>query len=237
MTIGVSVERQQDLTDADTVLEASPERFCAVTRTHADPADLIRFVLSPDGAVVPDLERRLPGRGVWVGLNKALVEKAAKANVFARSLKTRADVTLDLADRVDALLVKRLSATLAFANKAGLVTAGFEKVMAAIDKNLVAAIVHGSEAAEDGRSKIDRKFKAVRGASGKDAPIIDLLGVDQISLAIGRGSVVHAGLASGGLTARFLEEAARLRRYRATSPDAIGEFSGSRANEGGTDIA
>ncbi len=86
----------------------APERLCAVTRQSLDPKDLIRFVLSPDGTVVPDLERRLPGRGVWVGCDRRLVEKAVQSNTFAKSLKTKAEAPADLAERVDALMVKHL---------------------------------------------------------------------------------------------------------------------------------
>ena len=43
-----------------------PERTCIVTRRAAAPAELIRFVVAPDGEVVADLKGRLPGRGAWV---------------------------------------------------------------------------------------------------------------------------------------------------------------------------
>ncbi len=42
------------------------ERLCVATRTVRPVADLIRFVVGPDGEAVPDLKRKLPGRGVWV---------------------------------------------------------------------------------------------------------------------------------------------------------------------------
>ena len=37
------------------------DRMCIVTREVKDEAELIRFVRSPDGMVVPDLARKLPG--------------------------------------------------------------------------------------------------------------------------------------------------------------------------------
>ena len=37
-----------------------------------------------DGEVIPDLRQELPGRGVWVGNNRGLVQEAVKRNLFAR---------------------------------------------------------------------------------------------------------------------------------------------------------
>lgn len=218
-------ERQKQLAMDRGDNASGPERLCAVTRQCLDTTQLIRFVLSPDGAVVPDLERRLPGRGVWVGCDRKLVEKAVKANTFAKSLRTRAEAPADLAERVDTLMVKRLSGTLSLANKAGLAVCGFEKVSAALDKGPVAVVLHGAEASLDGRSKIGRKFKAIQGSRGLAAPIVDVLTVDQMSLAIGRGSVVHAALTPGGLSDRFLEEAERLMRYRSSATETANVFS------------
>jgi predicted RNA-binding protein YlxR (DUF448 family) len=218
-------ERQKQLAMDRGGNASGPERLCAVTRRSLDPTQLIRFVLSPDGTVVPDLERRLPGRGVWVGCDRRLVEKAVKANTFAKSLRTRADAPADIAERIDTLMVKRLSGTLSLANKAGLAVSGFEKVSAALDKGPVAVVLHGAEASMDGRSKIDRKFKAIQGSRGLAAPIVDVLTVDQMSLAIGRGSVVHAALTPGGLSDRFLEEAERLMRYRSSATETANVFS------------
>ena len=56
----VAPERDQDRETADTV------RRCAVTRALRPKDELIRFVFGPDGAVVPDLKEKLPGRGVWL---------------------------------------------------------------------------------------------------------------------------------------------------------------------------
>jgi len=225
----VTAKRQQELladeSGPDLESEAGSERLCAVTRQSLDPKHLIRFVASPDGVVVPDLERRLPGRGVWVGCDRRLVEKAIAGKVFSRGLKTKAEAPADLAERIEELLAKRAAATLALANKAGLLVAGFEKVFAALDKGPVAALLHGADAAADGRSKLDRKYKAIQGSKGQATHIVDVLTIEQMSLAMGRGSVVHAALIPGGLSDRFLEEAERLARYRASATDAAKDFS------------
>ena len=61
--------------------EEGPLRLCAVSRVHKPPEELIRFVAGPDGAIVPDLARRLPGRGVWVDATREAVDAAAGIGV------------------------------------------------------------------------------------------------------------------------------------------------------------
>jgi uncharacterized protein len=189
-------------------------RRCVVTRKELAPDDLLRFVLDPSGTVVPDLARKLPGRGVWVTADKASVAQAVKVNAFAKSLKRQAAVTPDLPERIESLLVRRVLEALSLANKAGLVSTGFDKVEALLDAGKAVALLHGADAAADGMRKLDRKFAAIQRDKARGAPVVDWLTIDQMGLAIGRSNVVHAGLKQGGATIRFLREAERLRRYR-----------------------
>lgn len=216
--------------DPDDVGSSEPTlRLCALTRAELPPDELIRFVADPAGEIVPDLARRLPGRGVWVKADKALVAQAAKANIFARSLKRPVKVAADLADRVDALLARRTLDAFALANKAGLITAGFAQVASLIEGGGVAALVHGHDAAPGGREKLDRKFTAIALEKGRKNLIVTSLSTEQLSLAIGRSNVVHAALIPGGATQRFLSEAERLARYRSgscLSPIATGDEGG-----------
>ena len=191
------------------------QRRCIVTRAERSPDDLIRFVVAPDGAVVPDVARKLPGRGVWVTADKANVAAAVKTNAFAKSLKRPVAATPDLSQAVDVLFEKRVLEALSLANKAGLVATGFDKVEKVLDGGRAAALVHGSDAAADGRNRLDRKFSAIQRDRGQAATVVDWLTIEQLSLAIGRSNVVHAGLKPGGATQRFLRDAERLRRYRA----------------------
>lgn len=189
-------------------------RLCVATRAERPPAELIRFVAAPDGAIVPDLARRLPGRGVWVSSDKATLAKAMKTNAFARALKRQVRVAPDLAENVEKLLARRVADCLALANKAGLVTTGFAQVEPFLESGKALALVHGSDAAPGGRDKLDRKWKAISAARARNATVVDWLTIDEISLAMGRPNVVHAGLTDGGASRRFLEEARRLRGFR-----------------------
>lgn len=189
-------------------------RLCVATRQERAPDELIRFVAGPNGILVPDLARRLPGRGVWVTAEKAAVVAAIKAKAFARSLKRPVQVPEDLAERVERLLARRATEALALANKAGLVTTGFEKVDALIGRGEAAALLCAHDAALGGRERMQRKFGAVQAARGRPARVIDALSSEQMSLAMGRSNVVHAALTQGGAAEHFLSEAERLARYR-----------------------
>lgn len=198
-------------------------RLCMATRAERDPGELIRFVAGPDGAIVPDLARRLPGRGVWVTADKSSVARALATRAFAKSLKRNVTVNADLADIVEDLLVRRVGDALSLANKAGCIITGFDRIDRHLVEGGVYALAHGSDAAADGRAKLDRKFLAIIGATAAPGRIVAVLTVAQMSLAIGRPNVVHAALNNGGATDRFLDEAGRLLRYRS----GIGHFAAS----------
>jgi len=189
-------------------------RLCAATRQALSPDDLIRFVAGPDGTIVPDLSRRLPGRGVWVTADKATVAQAVKANVFARSLKRAVRADAELPERLDQLLERRVLDALALAKKAGLVTTGFQQVDELVESGTAAVLVQAADAAEGGRERLARKFAAVARAQGRVAALVTSLSTEQLSLAMGRSNVVHAALINGGAGQRFWDEAERLSRYR-----------------------
>ena len=199
--------------------EEAPERLCAVTRRTCDPALLLRFVAAPDGAIVPDLAAKLPGRGVWVSATRAIVLQAIRQKVFARSLKR--DILADdkLADLVADLMLRRVLESLAMTNKAGLAFSGFSKVDRTLERGTAFALMHASDGADDGIRKLDQKFVHVlREADVAEVDrgrrTVRFLTSQELSLAIGRTNVVHAGLLVGGASRTFLSEAERLLRYR-----------------------
>jgi uncharacterized protein len=197
----------------------SPMRLCAVSRKPAERDYLIRFVAGPDGSIVPDLACRLPGRGVWVGATRALVEAAVRQKAFSRSLKQQLTVPEDLPARIDRLMVRRLAEAVSIANKAGLLIAGFAKVDALISEGRAAVLLHAADGAPGGALKLDRKYRALVGAEQAENTVVNELTGSELDLAIGRSNVVHAAASEGGASRRVLQEALRLRRYR--SGDAL----------------
>lgn len=190
------------------------DRRCIVTRQALPPESMIRFVVDPSGQLVPDLARKLPGRGVWVTAGRAELLAAIKREAFAKSLKKAVKIDKDLVEKIDALLAAEARQLLSLANKAGLVTVGFSKVEAAIEGGRVDLLVTASDASDDSAGKLARKFKAIRSAAGMEAPILRDLSGAELSLAIGGSNVIHAALTGGGLTRRFIASTERWRRVR-----------------------
>ena len=192
--------------------ETGPVRRCALTRARRPKEELIRFVLGPDGAIVPDLRERLPGRGVWLTASMDCVAEAAKRNAFSSALKTKVSVPPGLAEQVDRRLTETALSALAIANKAGQVVFGFAKIEEAIAKGAVVALLHAKEASEDGCRKLDGKFRA----ESRDQWVAPshAFSTDELGLASGRTNVIHAALIQGGAALALLAAASKLERYR-----------------------
>lgn len=203
----------------DVRADDGPLRTCVVTRRQLPIEDLVRFVAGPDGSIVPDIANRLPGRGVWVTLDRKTVDEAAGTKAFNRSLKRQVAVPPDLGALVDRLLSKRLTEALALANKAGLVLTGFTKVDTAISNGSPVVLIHASDGSADGAEKLDRRFSAMCRDLGRNAVIHTYLTNDEISLALGRANVVHAAVTNGGAARHLLRQAERLRKYRTGRQD------------------
>src|ERR1700760_1993377 len=102
------------------------ERFCVVLREVRPTDEMVRFVAGPDGTVVPDVKRKLPGRGVWVTATRAAVAEDVKRGALQRGLKASVKVAADLPDLVDRLIERAALDAMAMAYKAGRIVAGFE---------------------------------------------------------------------------------------------------------------
>lgn len=216
--MGMARIQSADSADGEPAGKA-PLRTCVVTRRELPPDQLIRFVASPEGNVVPDLACRLPGRGVWVSLDAALVARAVATRAFNRGLKREVSVDTDMPRLVERLLVDRARAALSMANKAGQVLAGFTKVDGAIMAGTAIAIIHANDASGDGAEKLDRRYAAMCRDLDRPPKIVRCFTIEQMSLAFGRSNVVHAALTMGGAAQSFILEAGRLERYRTGMQD------------------
>lgn len=185
---------------------SAPERRCIASGESSATDGLIRFALSPDGALVPDLAERLPGRGAWLTARRDAVALAAKKRLFSRAFRQPVEVPEGLAELLEHQIVQRMVDAIGLARKAGAAVNGFEKVRARLGQGQVGAVFAASDGAEDGR----RKVAGVRG----DAPLVECLTSEELGLAFGRDSVIHAAFDAGGATNRVLREALRLDGFR-----------------------
>ncbi len=207
-----------------------------MTGTKDVPDAMLRFALSPDGSVVPDVHRKLPGRGVWTRLSFATVSRAASKQAFSRAFRAKAQAPASLAETVDALLERDALQSLSIANKAGLVVAGAFQVDAAIEIGRVAALIQASDGAPDGVAKRANALRARLGPGGGEIVRVNLFTSRQLDLALGKANVIHAALKQGAASSAFLARVDRLRRYRASDTDAATktESGGAPADEAGT---
>lgn len=195
------------------------DRTCIVTRRAGEPDGLLRFVAGPDMSVVPDLKRKLPGRGCWVTAERSHVDKAAKKNLFSRALHAQVVPPADLGAMVDRLLAQSALGTLGLARKAGQVALGASRVEAAVRAGKALMVLHAEEAAGDGVRKIDQARRAVVYQGGPATPAYKLFSQAELGLALGGTNVIHAAVLAGDTGKAVLRRMVALDRYRGGSPE------------------
>lgn len=203
--ISTAREASSDMTGARAA-KAGRARTCLVTREVADPDMLVRFVLSPEGEVVPDIDARLPGRGFWLSARKDIVRAACARNVFARGARRPVVPPADLSERVEGLLARKCLDTLGLARRAGQACAGFEKVRAALGQGRVAILLVAADAAPGGAAKLGRAPSGVTE--------VRLLNGEELGSVFGRDRTVYAGVAPGRLAERLAGHSRRLAGFR-----------------------
>ena len=198
-----------------TLAEANRERRDIATGEVMEEARLIRFVAGPDGLVVPDLARKLPGRGLWVAADRASIETAAKKGLFARAAKAKIQAPPDLANLVESLLKRRLLSGLGLARRGGDLTSGFEKVSAAITGGKAAWLIEASDGAADGRRKLWAKTRK----QFPPTPIFGVFDAEELGLALGGENVIHTAFLAGRAADRWAQDAYRLSGFCPLLPE------------------
>ncbi|MFC3050323.1 DUF448 domain-containing protein [Kordiimonas pumila] len=196
-------------------------RRCILTKKSEPVTLLVRLVLGPDGTLVPDVAARLPGRGIWMLADGALIEKAVQDGSLhrqaSRSLKvslSKGAVPQDLVAMIDRLLVRRCLDRLGLEQKAGNLLAGFDKIKAALGKKghkSPTLVLAASDGADDGRRKI-------QAAVGGDVSTVVLFDREALSKALGRDNVVHVLLLKSGGTQKLKADISRLLWLRGQAP-------------------
>jgi predicted RNA-binding protein YlxR (DUF448 family) len=207
------------------------ERLCIATRQVRPVGELMRFVIGPDGAVVPDLKRRLPGRGVWITARRHLLEEAVRRRIFERGFKADVRVSAGLADELDRLLEQWVLNALSMAHKTGLVILGFARVEAAVVAARPVVLIRARDAGEDSGRRLAAALRHRTDHVG-DGKIVEAFTSAQLDLALGRLNVVHAALLAGRASETFLARWRFLEYFRADDPGS--RDRGSRQRNGTT---
>lgn len=196
------------------------DRTCIVTRESGSPDTLIRFVAGPDGQVVPDLKRKLPGRGCWVSISRSAIDKAVSKKLFARALKADVKADPELGAAVDRLLASDLAGMMSLARKAGQFVTGAMKVENAVRGGQAIAVFHSKDAAADGVRKIDQARKAWYLGTDAEAEIpafLPFAGAEMDAL-MGENAFIHAAALAGQAGEGVVKRANLLERYRGSEP-------------------
>jgi predicted RNA-binding protein YlxR (DUF448 family) len=191
---------------ADPDPETGPQRRCIVTGGVHSAEEMIRCVIGPENQVVPDVERRLPGRGLWLSADRDVIHTAVAKGFFSRAARRKVQVSADLADRIESLLLRRCIDLVGLARRANQAVAGYEKVRAALKAQSKGVLLAASDGARDGRAKLRALAPAL--------PLVTVLRGEELGAAFGRGHAVHGLLVPGRLAERLRIEAKRLAGLR-----------------------
>ena len=187
--------------DGPAASRAPLPRRCIATRQRQHRNGMLRFVLGPDNVVVPDLEEKLPGRGLWVCAEKHALEKAVSGNLFARAARAPAVIPDDLVQRVGDLLLKRSMRWLGQTRGAGKLYLGDFQVKEALSQNAVAFLIEASDGTQNGREKVLSR--------ARDLPVVTCFTRAELGEAVGRSQAVHLAVCPGKLGTHFLADARR----------------------------
>ena len=184
---------------------AGPLRRCIATGVDAPRRHLLRFVLSPDGALTPDIAARLPGRGAWLTPSAAAIEAAVKNRLFNRAFGGPVTTSEDLAVLIERLLAARMVDTLGLARRAGQAVSGHDKVEEWIARGRARIVLVARNAADNAQ----RRARAPEGGA-----LIRVLGAEEIGRAFAKERAVHAALAEGELGRKLIDDSIRLAGLR-----------------------
>lgn len=191
-------------------------RTCVVTREEKTPDEMIRFVLDPNDNVVPDLKRKLPGRGVWLTNAKNITKRAIETNAFSKGFKKPVDANAQLPELIDQLLETEVLGLLALARKAGVAITGFMKVDGLIRSGDIAVLIHASDASADGKGKM---AQGLRVSELDEVLVVEAFDGQRLDDVLGKDNTVHIGLLPGGLAEKFKIAMSRLSDYRELTED------------------
>ena len=181
------------------------ERKCIATGKVLSKSELVRFVLGPNNVIYPDLENKLPGRGMWVKAKRSAIVKAEESQLFARAANQNATCVKNLATQVENLIAYRITKLIGLSRKSGQCICGYEKVKDWLKKDIAKVLIQSS----DGSGREKSRLRTPDGGS-----YIGWLNSKELGKAFGRENITHCALASGGLTQRIVEDAQRLKGLR-----------------------
>ena len=186
-----------------------PERKCVLSGVKADRAALIRLVVSLEGEVLPDVRAKAPGRGAWLGVDRAALEKAMASGklkpAIGRAFRRRdLNIPADLPDQIERQLERVALDRLGLEARAGTLVTGSDRIENAARAGQVLMLLHANDAGEDGNRKLDQALRVGRDVEGSDLRGLVISASRTIlSSALGRENVVHIAVTDRGAAKRL----------------------------------
>lgn len=201
------------------VEKTDPIRRCILSGDREQRGELIRLALGPEGQVLPDIRAKAPGRGAWIGVNRAELDAAnAKGKLrgaLARAFKSNeltipADLGALIADQLQRAFLDRLG----LESKAGKMVNGTERVDKAARSGQVRLLLHASDAGSDGARKLAQAWRVGRDREGSgEQGLVLPLPRTILSLALGRENVVHIAVTDPAAAVRVRDALDRWRHF------------------------
>lgn len=217
--------------------EAGPERKCILSGDHGLRDAMVRLAISPDGDVLPDVMARAPGRGAWIGVNRADLEiavaKGKLRGALARAFKgAPLSIPEDLAERIEAALTRSFADRLGLEMRSGKLLLGSDRIAENARMGKVAWLAHAGDASEDGSRKLDQALRVGAEAQGSGMRGVTLpLDRAALSVALGRDNVVHLALTDTAAAARVAASLQRLLHFLARDDSGRAETTGTDPSE------
>ena len=201
-----------------------PERRCILSGEHGARDDLVRLAISPpldDGRceVLPDALAKAPGRGAWLGVDRAALETAVAngklKGALARAFKGESlSIPADLGAKIEAALTRALTDRLGLEQRTGKLLTGSDRIADKARAGQVTWLAHAADAGKDGSAKLDQALRVGRDEEGSGL-CGTVLPLDRtaLSVALGRENVVHLALTDVAAAARVTAPLERLLNY------------------------
>ena len=167
-------------------------RKCIVTGELLDKSRLLRFVVTEDKLLVPDLYKKLSGKGVYVSSSYKHLKFAIEKNLFAKVLKQNVKISEELLQIVENVLHKNALNAISLAKKSGDVLIGFDKVTEAISQGNVRFILEAIDAGNDGHKKLQHK--------AENLFVYRLFSVEELDEALDKVNTVYLAFLKGRMS-------------------------------------
>ena len=187
-----------------------PQRSCLGCRQSRDRDALIRFVLSPQGELVADIEAKLPGRGAYTCVSETCLQAAIKQRQFSRAFKrdVATATPAEMTGQVGGIMQRRILGYLGLANKAGQVISGGSLVSDAIRGGQKPGLVL---VATDVSEAIGEKIELL--AAVHRITCFRIMKKDDFGAILGKAPRSAVAIRAGGFVAQLTYEIERYRNF------------------------